>query len=99
MMNGARIDRASGLYAGGFLVGGISGPAVGGLIAAWSMRAPFIIYGGLLVVPAAIAIAVLRAGSRRRSAAPPSAARGFAEIGRALRDRAYRAAAAANLAD
>src|SRR5215471_10479235 len=91
--------RASGVYAGGFLVGGISGPAVGGLIAAWSMRAPFIIYGALLVVPAAIAIAVLRDGSRRRAAAPPPAGRGFGEIARALRDRAYRAAAAANLAD
>jgi MFS family permease len=92
--------RASGLYAGGFLVGGISGPAVGGLIAAWSMRAPFIIYGCLLVVPAAIAIAVLRDGSRRPTGeAPPPAARGFAEIARALRDRAYRAAAGANLAD
>src|SRR6516164_2536017 len=68
--------RASGLYAGGFLVGGISGPAVGGLIAAWSMRAPFIIYGVLLVIPAVIAISVLRDGSRRRTAPPPSAARG-----------------------
>ena len=55
--------RASGLFAGGFLVGGISGPALGGLIAAWSMRAPFIIYGGLLVVPAIIAATVLRGGS------------------------------------
>ena len=91
--------RASGLYAGGFLVGGISGPAVGGLIAAWSMRAPFIIYGCLLIVPAAIAVAVLRDGSRRRTGAPPRAAQAFAEVGRALRDRAYRAAAAANLAD
>jgi MFS family permease len=64
------------------------------------MRAPFIIYGCLLVVPAAIAIAVLRDGSRRPTGeAPPPAARGFAEIARALRDRAYRAAAGANLAD
>jgi len=57
--------RASGLFAGGFLVGGISGPALGGLIAAWSMRAPFIIYGGLLVVPAIIAATVLRGGPGR----------------------------------
>jgi MFS family permease len=41
-------------------LGGISGPAVGGLIAAWSLRAPFFIYGGLLVVPAVIAAVVLR---------------------------------------
>src|SRR5215475_11876359 len=66
--------RASGLFSGGFLVGGISGPALGGLIAAWSMRAPFIVYGGLLAVPAAIAVAVLRDGSRRRTGAAPRAA-------------------------
>jgi MFS family permease len=41
--------RASGLFSGGFLLGGISGPAVGGLVAAWSLRAPFFIYGCLLV--------------------------------------------------
>jgi MFS family permease len=91
--------RASGLFAGGFLVGGISGPALGGLVAAWSMRAPFIIYGGMLVVPAVIAATVLRKGSRPRIEAHPKARRAFAEIARALRDRAYRAAAVANLAD
>jgi MFS transporter, DHA1 family, multidrug resistance protein len=91
--------RASGLFAGGFLVGGISGPALGGLIAAWSMRAPFIIYGGLLVVPGVIAAAVLRDGPHRRTEPHSSARRAFAEIARALRDRAYRAAAVANLAD
>jgi DHA1 family multidrug resistance protein-like MFS transporter len=91
--------RASGLFAAGFLLGGISGPALGGLVAAWSMRAPFIIYGGMLIVPAAIAAAVLRDGPRRRTAVNPRPTRAFAEIARALRSRAYRAAAAANLAD
>jgi MFS transporter, DHA1 family, multidrug resistance protein len=92
--------RASGLYNGGFLVGGISGPAVGGLVAAWSLRAPFIIYGCLLVVPAVIAGAVLRDPSRRQAAGGDVApARSFAAIARALRSRAYRAAASANLAD
>src|SRR3954467_7590983 len=33
--------RASGLFTGGFLVGAIAGPAIGGLIAGWSIRAPF----------------------------------------------------------
>src|SRR5262249_26145009 len=89
---------ASGLFSGGFLVGGISGPALGGLIAAWSMRAPFIIYGGLFVVPVVIAVTLLRRGSRR-GGAPQPAARPFAGLARALRDRAYRAAAGANLAD
>jgi MFS family permease len=91
--------RASGLYAGGFLVGGISGPALGGLVAAWSMRAPFIIYGAMLVVPAAIAAAVLRDRSGRRVEAGPRETRTFSEIASALKSRAYRAAAAANLAD
>ena len=36
-----RRGRAVGLWSGGFLLGGISGPAVGGLVAAWSLRAPF----------------------------------------------------------
>jgi MFS family permease len=92
--------RASGLFAGGFLVGSISGPALGGVIAAWSMRAPFLIYGGMLVVPAVIAAAVLRDGtSSARAETGPRPGRPLAEIAGALRDRAYRAAAAANLAD
>jgi len=91
--------RASGLFAGGFLVGGISGPALGGLVAAWSMRAPFIIYGGMLIVPGAIAAVVLRDGPRRRTEGNPRATRAVAEIAVALRNGAYRAAATANLAD
>jgi len=96
---GEQRGRASGLFAGGFLVGSISGPALGGIIAAWSMRAPFIIYGVMLVVPAVIAAAVLRDGSHRRAGPAPRPKRAFATIARALRDRAYRAAAGANLAD
>ena len=96
---GDQRGRASGLFSGGFLVGGISGPAIGGLLAAWSLRAPFFIYGGLLIVPAVIAGVVLRDApgpdprGRRRAASP------FSGIARALRSRAYRAAASANLAD
>jgi MFS transporter, DHA1 family, multidrug resistance protein len=91
--------RASGLFAGGFLVGGISGPAVGGLVAAWSMRAPFIIYGCMLAVPAVIAAVVLRDRPRPRAVASVGPPRALAQIGHALKDRAYRAAATANLAD
>jgi MFS family permease len=94
----AQRGRASGLFAGGFLVGGISGPAVGGVIAAWSERAPFIIYGCMLIVPAVIAGTVLHDRSRRRPGAT-APGRAVAEIAGALRDRAYRAAAFANLAD
>ena len=91
--------RASGLFSGGFLIGGISGPAIGGLIAARSLRAPFFIYGGMLVVPAIISAAALRGGPGRPGRNDPGTAPRFAELARALRSRAYRAAASANLAD
>lgn len=91
--------RASGLYSGGFLLGGISGPALGGLATAWSLRAPFFIYGGLLIVPAIIAAVVLHHGPHRPAAVGQKSARSLAGLARALRSRAYRAAASANLAD
>lgn len=101
--------RASGLYTGGFLLGSISGPAIGGLVAAWSLRAPFFIYGAMLAVPAAIALAVLRDRPRQqdggaaeqspgRRADRVRARRLLAAMAQVLRDRAYQAAAAANLA-
>jgi MFS family permease len=97
---GDQRGRASGLFSGGFLLGGISGPAVGGLVAAWSLRAPFFLYGGLLVVPAVLAAVVLRrTPSRRHAAASQHPVRLLATLGRAVRSRAYRAAASANLAD
>src|SRR5581483_608590 len=65
--------QASGLYSGGFLLGGITGPALGGLVAAWSLRAPFFIYGALLAVPTLIAAFVLR-GARPVPAASPDRA-------------------------
>ncbi|MGN6793006.1 MAG: MFS transporter [Streptosporangiaceae bacterium] len=91
--------RASGLYTGGFLLGGISGPAIGGLVAAWSLRAPFFIYGGMLLVPAAIAVVVLHDSPRRAADDDRRRQRPLAGIAAALRSRAYRAAASANLAD
>ncbi len=46
--------RASAMYASGFLIGGISGPLMGGLLVGWSIRAPFITYGVLLVLAAGV---------------------------------------------
>jgi MFS family permease len=95
--------RASGRYTGGFLLGGISGPAIGGAVAAWSQRAPFFIYGVLLVVPAIIAATALGGRSDHRATAGPRPSRSGgaagAGIAAALRSTAYRAAAMANLAD
>jgi MFS family permease len=97
---GDQRGRASGLYTGGFLLGGITGPALGGVIAAWSLRAPFFLYGALLVVPAVIATVAL--GSVARQEAPQATAtarESLTVLAGALRSRAYQAAAAVNLAD
>jgi MFS family permease len=92
--------RASGLFSGGFLLGGISGPALGGLVAAWSLRAPFFIYGFLLVVPAVLAAGKLRrTPNQRRPAGPRVPVRLLATLGDAVHSRTWRAAASANLAD
>ncbi|HEY0934624.1 MAG TPA: MFS transporter [Trebonia sp.] len=97
--NGQR-GRASGLYTGGFLLGGIAGPALGGVVAAWSLRAPFFLYGALLAVPAVIAAAAFgpgaAAGSPRAVASPRES---LAVLAGALRSGAYRAVAAVNFAD
>jgi len=97
---GRQRGRASGLFSGGFLLGGISGPALGGLVAAWSLRAPFFIYGLLLVVPAILAAVVLRrAPNQRRTPARPPPVRLLAALADAVRNPIWRAAASANLAD
>jgi MFS family permease len=102
--------RASGLFNGGFLLGGITGPALGGVVAAWSLRAPFFLYGALLVVPAAIAAFALGGApgpvAPQPAAQEPAARRAaaglresLAVLAGALRSRAYRAVAAVNFAD
>ena len=46
--------RISGLYAGSFLLGNVTGPIVGSLLAPFGMRIPFLIYGVALLVAAAV---------------------------------------------
>ncbi len=58
--------RSVGLFQGGFLLGGISGPAIGGPLAAWSIRAPFFVYAGTLVVAGTVAMVGLRRASLAR---------------------------------
>ncbi len=87
--------RASGIYSGGFLLGGIAGPALGGFVTGISIRAPFFLYAGLLVVPSAIGLFALRG----TSTAPVPDQAETSSVRVALRDRSYRAALAANLAD
>ncbi|MFE7632002.1 MFS transporter [Kocuria sp. NPDC057446] len=63
--------RVSGYYASAFLVGGVLGPVVGGLLAGLGMQAPFLIYAVSLLVAVAVVHfrlkdEVLGAGGDRR---------------------------------
>ena len=53
--------RAQATYNGGFLVGAIAGPAVGGLLMGISLRAPFFLYSISLLISGTIAYFYLRA--------------------------------------
>ncbi len=68
--------RAAGAFQAGFLLGGVAGPAVGGLVVAISIRAPFFLYAGTLGLAAVVAWQMLPdepAGQRVPTA--PEAAR------------------------
>ena len=52
--------RAQSVYQGSFLLGGIAGPAIGGLLSAISLRAPFFVYSVLLLLSGAVAFLFLK---------------------------------------
>jgi MFS family permease len=62
--------RAQSLYNGSFLVGMMAGPVVGGALSGFSLRAPMIIYGFLLIIASASGAFLLRNSTL---AAKPSA--------------------------
>jgi len=98
--------RASAAWQGGFLIGGVSGPAIGGLVLAISIRAPFFFYAGTLAIATIVAIVFLsprRIAQREKAVAAEGGqenerASGWTELKQALRTRAYRAALAVSLA-
>jgi MFS family permease len=51
--------RAQSLYNGGFIAGGVAGPAFGGALIAISPRAPFFIYSGLLIAAGTVSLVFL----------------------------------------
>jgi DHA1 family multidrug resistance protein-like MFS transporter len=51
--------RAAGIFTGGFLLGGIAGPGLAGLLPPMSVRAPFFIYAGTLAVAGSIGMLAL----------------------------------------
>jgi len=91
--------RAAGAFQGGFIIGGVAGPAVGGLVVAWSIRAPFFVYAGALLLAAVISLVFLR-GTRlreREAAVADGEENRLQQLRTALRDRAYQAAITTNL--
>lgn len=89
--------RAVGLWAGGFLLGGIAGPALGGVVTSVSIRLPFFLYAGTLAVAGSVAVIALRATPLADRADAATATR--TPLRTALRNRGFRAALAANFAD
>lgn len=93
--------RSMGAFSGGFLLGGISGPALGGLVTAISLRAPFFIYSVTLAVAGGVGLMLLPRRERRDDGAAGVADHASAPLAlsAAVRMPAFRAAAFTQFAD
>jgi MFS family permease len=91
--------RAAGTYQTGFLLGAIAGPAFGGPLTAWSLRAPFFVYATTLLVAGSVATVFLaRTALRDHEVEAGTADHAPTPLGTALRSSAYRAAVMNNFA-
>jgi MFS family permease len=91
--------RAAGTYQTGFLLGAIAGPAFGGPLTAWSLRAPFFVYAITLLAAGTVATVFLaRTALREHEVVAGTADHAPTPLGTALRSSAYRAAVANNFA-
>jgi DHA1 family multidrug resistance protein-like MFS transporter len=91
--------RATGVYQTGFLLGGIAGPAFGGPLTAWSLRAPFFVYAATLLVAGTVATVFLaRSALSGREVLAGTADHVPTPLGTALRSAAYRSAVVNNFA-
>jgi MFS family permease len=89
--------RVSGYYASAFLVGGVLGPVVGGLLAGLGMQAPFLIYAGALVV--AVAVVHFRLKDEVLGAGRGGSAQPVMTVAEAWSVGAYRSAVVSNFAN
>lgn len=91
--------RAVSAYQGGFLLGGVAGPALGGLVVAWSIRAPFFVYA--ITLGAATAVTLIFLAKARLHDREQQVSGGQEDrresLRAALRSGAYRAALTINL--
>jgi MFS family permease len=91
--------RASSTYQGGFLLGSLAGPAIGGLIVNTNIRAPFFIYAGTLVLAAFTAYFALPKGLGKPSINDSKSNSETMPVAQAMKLRSYWAAMVANLAN
>lgn len=82
--------RASGFYQGGFVIGGMAGPALGGIVASASIQAPFFFYAATLAMGCLACLLLLH---RRTGVHTSGGGDGF-PMRVALRDVRYQAALA-----
>jgi MFS family permease len=90
--------RASGAYQTGFLLGGIAGPAFGGPLTAWSLRAPFFVYAATLLLAGTVATVFLAHTALHEREAAAHTDHAPTPLSTAVRSSAYRAAVVNNFA-
>jgi len=90
----ARRGRAGSMYSGGFLLGGLTGPVLGGVFGGISLRLPFFVYAGTLTLAGSIALAQLHGRPGVETASAAAVSRTTLRV--ALRHPAYQAALTVN---
>lgn len=92
--------RAVSAFNGGFLIGGLAGPAVGGIVISISLRAPFFVYAISLLFAAATAFFMLRNAplNEIEKYGVNESKEGIFEFIKALKIQPYAAALSVNLA-
>ncbi len=91
--------RASSAWSGGFLLGGLAGPAVGGIFAAISLRAPFFVYAVTLVFASLVSWFTLRNAHLTESVATTDEVGTWNDVWKAFKNRAYAAAVGVNFSN
>jgi MFS family permease len=85
---------ASSRFYGGFLLGGLTGPALGGILGGISLRLPFFLYAGTLTAAGTIAMVFLHRSERVEDTATADVP--VTKLRTALKDKAYQAALTVN---
>lgn len=88
--------RSAATFQGGFILGGIAGPAAGGLLAALSPRLPFLLYAAFLLLAGAVGLVLLRTPATQTATPDTPQSAPPLPLAAALRNRAYVAALVVN---